>query len=480
MTPLELANVQFGEQSIARWRSLVSKALKGGDVDEALGSRTDDGIKINAHASRVPGAEPVFARSNPGWSIVQRVDDPDVARATLQANEDLIGGARALSFVFEGAPNAHGYGLPSAPATIGSILDGVALDGLSIRIETHPHSRASADWLGDYLRARKANFGKIHLSLGIDPASILASTGRLKMTIEALEASLPQSLAGFFAAGVPGVLLEADGRPYHNAGATEAQELGAVLSVATSHLRMFEMARQPISYAAEHIGFAVAVDQDQFVSIAKIRALRLLCARVLELSSVKKPIAPHIHAQTSWRMLTRRDAETNILRSAIAAFSAAVGGANSIAVLPHTLAHGLPDAFARRIARNTQLVLKDEAGIGFVDDPVAGSGSIEELTSDLCAAAWSEFQRLEGEGGLLRSLADNLFQKRIYEAAKLRTKQYENGERVIIGTTLFPSNTARPVTVVTAEKPDVKLEAAFHCDALVMSRISEPFEGAFA
>jgi methylmalonyl-CoA mutase len=478
MTPQELADMQFGEQSVARWRALVSKTLKGADIDAALISWTDDGVAINAHAQRQREAQPVFARRQTGWSMVQRADDPDLQRAALQAKDDLAGGANAISLVFEGAPGAHGFGLPSAPASIAAILDGVSLDGLHIRIENHPHSRASADWLGDYLRTRKANFGKMHLSLGIDPASILASTGRLKMSIEALEASLPQSLAGFFAAGVPGVLLEADGRAYHNAGATEAQELGAVLSVATAHLRMFELARQPISYAAEHIGFAVAVDQDQFVSIAKLRALRLLWTRVLELSSVKKPIAAHIHAQTSWRMLTRKDPETNILRSAIAAFSGAVGGADSIAVLPHTMSHGLPDAFARRIARNTQLVLKDEAGIGFVDDPVAGSGSVEQLTSDLCAAAWAEFQQLESEGGLLRSLAANLFQRRIYKSAEMRAQRYTNLERVIVGTTVFAPSTERAIATLDADKHDVKLEAAFYCEALQMSRISEPFEEA--
>ena len=478
MNPLELANVTFGEQSEARWRNLVAKALKGDDIAAWLTAFTEDGLKIVAHSGRIVDAELVYGRSKAGWSVIQRVDDPDVARAALQAKDDLSGGASGLSFVFEGAPNAHGYGLPTASSTIANILDGVSLDGLHIRIETHPHSRATADWLADYLRARKANFGKIQLSLGIDPASILASTGRLKMTIDALEASLPQSLAGFFAAGVPGVLLEADGRTYHNAGATAAQELGAVLSVAASHLRMFEMARQPIAYAAAHIGFAIAVDQDQFISIAKLRALRSLWARVLELSSVSHPIAPQIHAQTSWRMLTCKDPETNILRSAIAVFAAAVGGADSIAALPHTLTHGLPETFARRIARNTQIILKDEAMIGFEDDPAAGSGSIEQLTCDLCAAAWSQFQRLECEGGLLRSLAANQFQKRIYEAAGVRQKRYADGESSIIGTTLFSQNSRRTVSVLKAKKPELKLEAAFHCDALSINRVSEPFEGA--
>ena len=123
------------------------------------------------------------------------------------------------------------------------------------------------------------------------------------MSIEALQASMPQSLAHFFAMGVPGVLLEADGRVFHNAGATEAQELGIMLASAVSHLRLFEEARQPLVYAAPHIGFALSVDQDQFLSMAKIRALRRLWARVQEACSIPPPPAT-IHAETSFRMMT--------------------------------------------------------------------------------------------------------------------------------------------------------------------------------
>ncbi|TIU81990.1 MAG: methylmalonyl-CoA mutase, partial [Mesorhizobium sp.] len=107
-----------------------------------------------------------------------------------------------------------------------------------------------------------------------------------RMSIEALQASMPQSLAHFFSMGVPGVLLEADGRVFHNAGATEAQELGTMMASAVSYLRMFEEARQPLVYAAPHIGFALSVDQDQFVSMAKVRALRRLWARVQEACSI--------------------------------------------------------------------------------------------------------------------------------------------------------------------------------------------------
>lgn len=476
MDGFELADIEFEKPTEARWRALASKALKGADIDDALSSSTDDGIQIAAHTSRRVEALPVFARAQPGWGIFQRIDDPNIQRAALQAKVDIEGGATGLSLVFEGAPNAFGHGIPLSAASISTVLDKISLDRIAIRIEPHPQARASADWLAGYLVSRKADLTKMHLSLGIDHSSVFAATGGLKMSIEALEASLPQSLAGFFASGVRGVLLEADGRVYHNAGASEAQELGAVLSVATSHLRMFEKARQPLSYAAQHIGFAISVDQDQFVSIAKLRALRLLWARVLELSSIGDTAAPKIHVETSWRMLTRKDIETNILRSTLAVFAGAVGGADSISVLPHSAGHGLPDPAARRIARNTQLVLKDEASLGFVDDPAAGSGSIEQLTADLCAAAWKEFQFLESEGGMLRSIRANLFQDRVLDCVQSRNLRYRNQMPSIVGTTVFAQKRERDVKVLQAEQPQLNAAPEFMCKALAAMRLAQQFE----
>src|SRR6185312_13433314 len=141
--------------------------------------------------------------------------------------------------------------------------------------------------------------------------------------------------------------------------------LGIMLASAVSHLRLFEEARQALIYAAPHIGFAVSVDQNQFLSIAKVRALRALWARIQQACSI--PASPAtIHAETSFRMMAAMDPETNILRTTIAGFAAAAGGADSISVLPHTIAHGLPTAFARRVARNAQLIMANESHVDHV------------------------------------------------------------------------------------------------------------------
>lgn len=457
-----------------RWRALAQAALAGG---EGLLAGTDDDIRIDPLAARVADPRPAI-RAEPGARtlLVQRIDDPDPQRASRQVGEDIAQGAGGLALIFEGAPNAFGYGLPASAEALSAVLDGVALDRTYLRIDAHPQSRLSIDWLVGLIASRRIDPAKLSLSFGIDPAAVFAGTGRLRMSVEALLASMPQSLAHFFALGVPGVLLEADGRVFHNAGATEAQELGIVLSSAVSHLRMFEEARQPLIYAAPHIGFALSVDQNQFLSMAKIRAMRRLWARAQEACSIP-PSVTSIHAETSYRMMTARDPETNILRATIAAFAATAGGANSLSVLPYTATHGLPDAFARRIARNTLLIISGESQIDFVADPAAGAGSVEALTDGLCEAAWTVFQAIEKEGGALRSLAAGKLQERVRSARETRLRAYRSGARTLVGTTLFPLAGERPVTTLPAELRPVLDDGAVSCEPLPAQRIDQALSG---
>ena len=471
-----LGQIEFAASDRVAWRALAEKALAGADFDQALVSRSDDGIEFGPLYDRAPSPQAMGrADATACWSVVQRIDDPDPARANAQALADIEQGATGLALVFEGAPNAFGYGLPATQEAVHRALADVPLNKVHLRIDLHPLSRASVDWFVALVGARRVDPARLSLSFGIDPAGVFAATGRLRMSIEALKASMPQSLAHFFALGVPGVLLEADGRPYHNAGATEAQELGAMLAAAVSHLRMFEDARQPLLYAAPHIGFATSVDQDQFLSMAKLRALRRLWTRAQEACGIA-PSPAMIHAETSWRMMSRKDPETNILRAAIATFAAATGGADTISVLPHTLTHGLPDDFARRVARNVQLVMAGETHIDFVADTAAGAGGIEALTEALCEKAWGHFQAIEAEGGLLASVADNRLQSRIAEARAARARTYRDGSRAIVGTTLYPLATERPVATLPAERRPVPQDGAVFCEALPALRIDETLE----
>ncbi|MEP6280739.1 MAG: methylmalonyl-CoA mutase family protein, partial [Nitratireductor sp.] len=177
----------FADIDAAGWRVIAEKALKGADFDETLVSFTDDGIRVDPLYPRSPHPQPI-SRVDPAapWRVVQRVDDPDPVRANRQAMADVESGATGLAIVFEGAPNAYGYGLPCTDAAFEKALDGVPLSRLALRIDTHPMSRSSIDWLVASLTAKRADPTRLHLSFGIDPAAIFAGTGRLRMSIEAL------------------------------------------------------------------------------------------------------------------------------------------------------------------------------------------------------------------------------------------------------------------------------------------------------
>ena len=170
----------------------------------------------------------------------------------------------------------------------------------------------------------------------------------------------------------------------HAAGGSEAQELAFALASAVAYLRALEQGGIALDEARRFIYFRLAADQDQFLTIAKFRALRKLWARIEEACGLD-PRPAFVAAETAWRMMTKRDPHGNIVRGTIAALGAAVGGADAVTVLPFSAALGLPDAFARRIARNTQTILIEEANIHRVADPAAGSGAIEALTDALCA-----------------------------------------------------------------------------------------------
>src|SRR4029079_1470197 len=229
-------------------------------------------------------------------------------------------------------------------------------------------------------------------------------------------------IAELVAQGFNGPFAAADGRPVHAAGGSEAQELAFVVANALAYLRALEAQGIALDDARRFIFFRLAADQDQFLTIAKFRALRKLWSRVQEVCGLApKPV--FIAAETAWRIMTKRDSQGNIVRGTIAALAAAVGGADAVTVLPYTAALGVPDALARRLARNTQTILTEESNLHRVADPAAGSGAIEALTDQLCARAWALFQDIERAAGAAAALEAGLIQQAV---AKVRAEREAN------------------------------------------------------
>src|SRR5262249_30757957 len=248
------------------------------------------------------------------------------------------------------------------------------------------------------------------------------------------------------------------------------------LAAGLAYLRLLEASGFSLEQARTRISFLMAADAEQFLTIAKFRALRKLWARVEQVCKLDlQPI--FISAETAWRMMTRRDPYVNMLRATIAVTAAGVGGANAITVLQFTAALGLSDAFARRTARNTQLILLEESNLFRVTDPAAGSGGIEALTTQMSQAAWTLFQEIEASGGAALALEQGLIQKKIATTRAAREAATARRKEAINGTRDYPDLNELPVAVLDVPRPAVPApKAAVTFEALPRIRLAEPFE----
>ncbi len=367
----------FPRASEADWTRLVERAKSD---PRRLTGQSFDGIPIGPVSP--PGHGPVLPMRPAGapWAIIQRIDRGDAGSLPRSIAAAIAGGAKGVDLVYASSPAAYGRGLD--PRVVPS-LDGTALVRLDAGIETPRIARA---------------LGASGMHLAYDPLATLSATAGAGLD--------DASVAGIFA-GLAAIVVEeeaatafaADGRLWHNGGATEVQELGIALASIVDSLRRLAPHGCPPPQAARRLGVILAADADQFLTLAKFRAMRLLLARLAEIADIA--VAPPIHAETSWRMIGSREPAMNLVRATTAAFAAATGGADSITVL----SPGFDDApFADRMARNVQTILLEESSLYRAADPGAGSGAIEDLTARLAASAWDLFTGIEREGGLLAAI----------------------------------------------------------------------------
>ncbi len=447
----------FPAATEAQWRARVDAVLKGAPFEKLQG-RSYDGLTISPLYTRLLEDRPRAVKAGePGWARLARVDNPDPAGANKQALADLENGATGLHLVCAGSMGAYGFGLPAGRQALEQALEGVALDvGLAFELDLSPQSIDSARHLADLIA--EAGGDGANVTFGHDPLGQMAISSVANADLAA---------AAKLAMAFNGRAFVADGRAVNGAGGSEAQELAFVVASALAYLRALEGVGADLSVARGKIGFRLSADADEILGVAKLRALRRLWARVEEACGLTAaPI--HIHAETSFRMMSRRDPWVNILRATVACFSAGLGGADAVTVLPFTQALGLPDDFARRIARNTQAVLLEESSLGRVADPAAGAGSFETLTDALCEAAWALVQETEKASGLHNALASGAFQAKVATVQAARARAIAHRKDPITGTSEFPNIAEAPVEVLApmpAAAPASALALAPHRDA---------------
>jgi methylmalonyl-CoA mutase len=464
----------FAPTSQEQWRKLVAGVLKGAGF-EKLVSRSEDGFDIQPiYGRRIgPRAE---GKQGP-WRIIARVDHPAAAIANGQALDDLIHGADGLEIIFAGAGGAYGYGLANGEAAaLDALCDRVRFDaGLTVQLDPGPAAEEQALAIAAVVARSGADPAALDLAFNLDPLGALARSGLAGEDWTRTAPRLGDFAAALKGRGFAGPFVAADARSVHAAGGSPAQELAFALSAAIAYLRALSDHGFTREAAREAIAFRLAADADEFLGIAKFRALRLLWARVEELCGLP-PRAARIHGESAWRMMSARDPWVNVLRGAMAAFSAGLGGADSVTVLPFTQALGLPDPFARRLARNVQLILLEESHLGFVADPAAGAGAFEALTEALCEKAWALFQTIEAEGGLYGALARGDFQGLVAATAEARARDVARRKTPMTGVSDFPDLSEIKVETLAAPRPTFAYPGQKRVAPLAPHRLAEPFE----
>ncbi|MSP45944.1 MAG: methylmalonyl-CoA mutase [Xanthobacteraceae bacterium] len=465
---------EFPPASREDWLKLVRSALKDRPF-ERLTAKTYDGIPIEPLYGRASGTHPVAARRG-AWAVQARVDHPDPAVANAEALHELANGATGLTLVFAGSIGAYGYGLPGDAKSVARALEGVHLDAIAIELQTAEPTRDAADHVAALVKSRGLAPGAVNIRFGHDAIGAHSLTGTLPIPYRDLMPRFAEHVGSLAKLGFKSPLATADGRIVHNAGGSEVQELAYTLAIAVAYLRALEGTGVALGDARGMIEFRLSADADQFLTVAKFRALRALWARVEQACGIT-PRPALVSAETAWRIMTKRDPWVNMLRTTIAAFSAGIGGADAMTVLPFTSAIGLPDRFARRVARNAQILLLEESNVARVADPTAGSGGIEDLTEKLCRAAWTLFQEIEAAGGAPAALEQGLIQDKIAKVRAEHEAAVARRRDILTGTSEFANLAETAVQVLDARPVQIGPPVAnIKYPALTPIRLAEPFE----
>jgi methylmalonyl-CoA mutase len=420
----------------ADWERIAAAVLRksgrlGGDDPDSLAwdrlTRTTlDGIAVTPLGTPQSLAE-VQTEGRPDrvreWDVRAWFTDPDPTRTAADIQTDLDNGVTSV-WLQVGAGGVPVDGLRTA-------LDGVLLDVAPVVLEPSD-ALAAAEALvaisGDGRLHPDTNFGLDPIGAAVRAEGHPEAAGQFGPVVELARK-----------AGVRAVV--ADGTVVHDLGASDVQELGYSLAVGAAYLRALSGAGLPVAGAAALVEFRYAATDEQFATIAKLRAARRLWDRMLELSGVADVAdrRMRLHAVTSRPMMTKYDPWVNMLRTCVAAFAAGVGGADSVTVLPFDLRLGLADPFGRRIARNTSALLVHESHVARVADPAGGAYAIEKLTDDVAAAAWEELGRIEASGGIEAALSDGSLLGRIEQVVAARDDQVAHRKRPITGLSEFPN-----------------------------------------
>ncbi|MBI9073216.1 MAG: acyl-CoA mutase large subunit family protein [Melioribacteraceae bacterium] len=458
----------FTPPTYDEWKEKVIADLKGAPFDKKLLTKTYEGITLQPiytqndikdipHLQNTPGFnEYVRGTKASGylgnsWEVAQELPYGLAEDFNEALKRDLSRGQTAINMKLDKPTK---LGLDADYAKVEEVgTDGVSISGLKsleralegIDLDKHPlfieagfSSLPIMALLNAYLKKNGKTISSVKGSVECDPIGYLATEGSLPITCEfaynkmkCVTEWVDKNNAAIKTIGVSGL-------PYHNAGASAVQELAFALATAAEYLEQMTERGLDINVAAKSVRFTFGIGTFYFMEIAKLRAAKLLWAKIVEAfggDSEAQKIT--IHARTSTYSQTEYDPYVNMLRTTTEAFSAVVGGVDSLHTNNFDELFGIPDEFSRRIARNVQLLLKEESHLNQLIDPAGGSYYIESLTNEVCKETWKQFQTVEEKGGILETLKSGFIQEEIDKVVEAKKKNLSKRKDKMVGINMY-------------------------------------------
>jgi methylmalonyl-CoA mutase len=468
----------FPPAAYEQWRALAEADLEGAPFELKLVTHTYEGIDVQpvytrrdrpgeGDADGFPGLPPFVRGARPfgavqtGWDLRQEHAHPDLAVTNRAILDDLQGGVTSLLLRLDAAARS---GLdPDEPAAaelagrdglmvyhtddLDCALAGVRLDLIGVTLEAGAAFLPAAALLVALWQRRGVIPGQARGAFNADPLAVLARDGQLPLPPDEALSQMAR-LADWTARNYPHVAAVRIGTaPYHHAGATAAQDIAFGMATAVEYLRAMSRVGMEVDAAARQILFSISLGTHHFLAVAKLRAARRLWARVVEAcGGTPASGAMRVHARVSKRVLTVRDSYVNLLRNTVACYAAGIGGAEAITSVPFDAVAGLPDDLSRRIARNTVLVLQEEAHLHRVIDPAGGSWCLDWLTDQVAQKAWAIFQEVERRGGMLQAIRQGWVAEQIDSAFAPRARNLARRKEGITGVSEFANVGEAPVS----------------------------------
>ncbi|MFC1742738.1 methylmalonyl-CoA mutase family protein [Candidatus Riflebacteria bacterium] len=497
---------EFSKPEYETWLQLVAEQLKGAPFEKKLVKKICGDIKIqpifrendcqkNIESTGFPGVFP-FVRGNnysgnilTSWEICQAQFEMLPAAFNEVAQKNLANGQNALNIKLHkssmfgiepkvAAEQLIGDGLSLyCLEDLEKALDGIDITKIAVHIDAGTFALPVAGLLTELLEKRGIAVNSISGSISLDPFATIITDGIANCSLSQLFDEMA-FLTGNIRKELPGLqTIGVNVFPYAESGADAAMELALAMATAVEYLKQMHNRDIPIEQCAQAIRFSFAVGPDFFVEIAKLRAARQLWGLVLKSFNLPEQASKmRLHATTSLWNKTKTDPHVNILRSTTEAFSAIAGGCNSLTVLPFDRVDGQPEELALRIARNVQVILRDESHAGRTIDPAGGSWYVEVLTGQLAEKAWEVFQSIQEKGGIDAVLQSGWLHNKLEEAGEERLKRFYLRKDVAIGTSIYPNLDEKIFSTKTSQSAELLKQRQAEIGRYIAARDTEELQ----